>query len=132
VRHAGCNGRGHDTVAGSRRDLTSAAVVSQSFEQINPATYSADLVVTLGERPSCVVVVEVQRRRSNKERRSWPLYMSHLWARYGCPVFLLILAPSEYVARWCAKPIALGHPGLVLQPIVAGPESSMIALSSAR
>jgi hypothetical protein len=107
----------------NQRQLSAAAVASQSFEQINPATYSADLVVTFGKRPSLAVIVEVQRRRSNAKRRSWPLYVAHLWARYGCPVFLLVLAPSAHVARWCAKPIRLGHPGFVLQPLVAGPES---------
>ena len=106
------------------RVLREAAVVSQSFEQIQPTTYAADLVVTFGEgRPRAVVIVEVQRRRSKDKRRSWPLYVSHLWARFGCPVFLLVLAPKARVATWCAQPISLGHPGLVLTPLVAGPES---------
>lgn len=106
------------------RVLREAAVVSQSFEQIQPATYAADLVVTFGERaPRAVVIVEVQRRRSKEKRRSWPLYVAHLWARYGCPVFLLVLAPKARVAAWCAQPISLGHPGLALTPLVAGPES---------
>jgi hypothetical protein len=107
----------------SKRRLGAAAVASQSFEQINPTTYSADLVVTFGKRPSLAVIVEVQRRRSNAKRRSWPLYVAHLWARYGCPVFILVLAPSNHVGDWCGKPILLGHPGFVLQPLVAGPRS---------
>jgi hypothetical protein len=36
---------------------------------------------------------------------------------------LLVVAPDEAVARWCAQPIALGHPGFTLQPLVAGPEA---------
>lgn len=107
-----------------RRELESAAVASQSFEQIQPTTYAADLVVTFGgEQPRVAVIVDVQRAVSKEKRRSWPLYVAHLWARYGCPVFLLVLAPGVRVARWCAKPISLGHPGMVLVPIVAGPES---------
>jgi hypothetical protein len=103
--------------------LARAKVVSQTFEQIEPTTYSADLVVTFGRRPDCAVILEVQRARERRKLRSWPLYVAHLWARFGCPVFLLVFAPSRKLAEWCAKPIRLGHPGLVLQPIVAGPES---------
>jgi flagellar biosynthesis/type III secretory pathway protein FliH len=36
---------------------------------------------------------------------------------------LLVVAPDAAVARWCAKPIELGHPGFRLQPLVAGPEA---------
>ncbi|NJP24547.1 hypothetical protein FLW53_10040 [Microbispora sp. SCL1-1] len=30
------------------------------------------------------------------------------------------MCPEASVARWCARPIELGHPGLVLKPLVAG------------
>jgi hypothetical protein len=106
------------------RALARARVASQSFEQIQPTTYTADLVVTFGGvKPRVALIIEVQRQRSKRKRGSWPLYIAHLRARYGCPVFLLVLAPSASVARWCAEAIPLGHPEFVLKPIVAGPES---------
>jgi hypothetical protein len=38
-------------------------------------------------------------------------------------VVLMVVAPDAAVARWCARPIELGHPGFVLQPLVLGPEA---------
>jgi hypothetical protein len=35
---------------------------------------------------------------------------------------LLVISPKTGVAGWARKPIPLGHPGLVLQPLVLGPE----------
>jgi hypothetical protein len=43
-------------------------------------------------------------------------------ARLGCPTVLLVISPNPGVAGWARKPILLGHPGLVLQPLVLGPE----------
>jgi hypothetical protein len=39
------------------------------------------------------------------------------------PRLLLVVAPETSVARWCAQPIELGHPGFILQPLVAGPDA---------
>src|SRR5690606_16761576 len=36
---------------------------------------------------------------------------------------LLVVAPDAAVARWCARPIELGHPGFVLRPLVLGPQA---------
>ena len=36
---------------------------------------------------------------------------------------LLVVAPDAAVARWCAQPIELGHPGFMLLPLVAGPDA---------
>jgi hypothetical protein len=44
-----------------------------------------------------------------------------LRARLGCPVLLLVLCPDTTVAAWCAEPIVVGRPGLVLTPVVLGP-----------
>lgn len=37
--------------------------------------------------------------------------------------FLLVVSPDAAVARWCAQPIELGHPGFTLCPLVAGPSA---------
>lgn len=92
--------------------------------ELVPTEYRADAVVVLGAGPRCAlaVVVEVQLSRDRGKRLSWPVYLAHLRARLGCPVVLLVVCVDVAVARWCAGPIAMGHPGWVLEPLVLGPE----------
>jgi hypothetical protein len=99
-------------------------VDSAKATDLIPTEYIADAVVVLttAERPVMAVVVEVQRRlptrRNGSPGRSiWPL-----WARLDCPVALLVVSPTAAVARWCAQPIHMGHPGWVLTPLVVGPD----------
>jgi hypothetical protein len=89
-----------------------------------PTEYRADLVVLLWEgKPVLAIVVEVQLSRDEDKRASWPLYLTSLRSRVACPTVLLVVAPDAAVARWCAQPIELGHPGFRLQPLVAGPDA---------
>ncbi|MBI4701227.1 MAG: hypothetical protein HY744_08730, partial [Deltaproteobacteria bacterium] len=91
---------------------------------LKPAEYRADLVVLLLEgKPVLGIVVEVQLAPDEDKRLTWPLYLAGLRARLRCPVCLLVVAPRRAVARWCARPIALGHPGFVLRPLVLGPDA---------
>ena len=55
--------------------------------------------------------------------RSWPRYVVWQWAASECPTYLLVVTPSRRVERWASKPIALGHPGFTLAPIVLGPSN---------
>ena len=103
---------------------TQARVESTEFTEVVPTQYQADLVVLLLEgKPCFAIVVEVQLRRDEDKRGSWPVYLTHLRARVGCPTALLVVAPDAAVARWCAQPIEVGHPGFTLHPLVLGPES---------
>jgi hypothetical protein len=81
------------------------------------------VVLLLKGKPVLAIVVEVQLSRDEDKRASWPLYLTSLRSRVKCPTVLLVVAPDAAVARWCAKPIELGHPGFRLQPLVAGPEA---------
>lgn len=85
--------------------------------------YRADAVVALCEadQPVLSVVVEIQLRRDPAKRWSWPVYLATLRARLKCPVVLLVVCPDARAAAWCGEPIELGHPGWMLQPLVAGP-----------
>lgn len=104
-------------------------VESPEFTQVVPTEYRADLVMLLRRgRPVLAIVVEVQLSRSARKRKSWPVYLTTLRARMNCPAVLLVVAPDPGVAHWCAQPIALGHPGFVLQPLVAGPHSVPVIL----
>jgi hypothetical protein len=46
-----------------------------------------------------------------------------LTARLRCDVALLAVTPEASVAGWAAAPIATGHPGWVLVPLVLGPDT---------
>ncbi len=100
-----------------------AALSSAELTDVAPTEYRADLVVTLasGGAPVLAVVVEVQLRADARKRRTWPAYVATLYARLGCAVLLLVVCPDPAVARWCAAPIVVGEPGLVLTPVVLGP-----------
>ncbi|SEU21628.1 hypothetical protein [Stigmatella erecta] len=101
-----------------------ARVESAELTEVVPTEYRADLVVLLLEgKPVFAIVVEVQLARDEDKRKTWPLYLTSLRSRVGCPTALLVIAPEASVARWCAQPIDLGHPGFVLRPLVAGPDA---------
>jgi hypothetical protein len=90
---------------------------------VAPTEYRADAVVTLNvaDSPVFAVVVEVQLRVDARKRRTWPAYVATLHARLGCPVTLLVVCPDRVVAAWCAEPVVVADPGLVLTPVVLGP-----------
>jgi hypothetical protein len=75
-----------------------------------------------GEQRALAVVVEVQLRADRRKHLSWPAYLATARARLGCPVMLLVICPESKAAAWARRPIPLGHPGLVLTPLVLGPE----------
>jgi hypothetical protein len=101
-----------------------ARVESAELTEVVPTEYRADLVVLLSEgEPLFAIVVEVQLSQDKDKRKTWPLYLTSLRSRVGCPTALLVVAPGAAVARWCAQPIELGHPGFVLRPLVIGPDA---------
>jgi hypothetical protein len=93
--------------------------------ELVPTEYRADLVVTFTNGNSVVlaVVIEAQLRADPRKRRVWPAYVAVLHARLGCPVLLLVLCPTRAVAQWCARPIVVSDPGLVLTPVALGPDA---------
>ena len=98
---------------------------SAALTEVAPVPYHADLVVQLWSQGVLVlgIVVEVQLGRDAEKRLTWPLYVASLRARLGCPCWLLVLSPEAAIARWCAEPIDLGHPGFALNPLVLGPDA---------
>ncbi len=90
--------------------------------QRNPAELRADLVLSLRHRGESVlaIILEVQRERDEAKRHSWPGYVASGWYSLKCPVCLLVVTPSESVARWAAKTIDLGPSGKV-RPLVIPP-----------
>lgn len=101
-----------------------ARVDSGDLTDLSPTEYRADAVVTFtaGDVPVLTVVVEAQLSRDRRKRRTWPVYVTTLHARFGCPAALLVVCADKRTARWCGEPIEVGHPGFVLRPLVVGPE----------
>jgi len=109
--------------AGIALDLDHVEQSSVDLSQVASTEYRADAVVVLRDRAGVAVagvVVEVQLSIDPDKRRSWPLYVTALHARHACRTMLLVIAPDARVARWARAPIALGHPGFALIPIVVG------------
>jgi hypothetical protein len=101
-----------------------ARVAEATMTEDQAVERRADLVVELNDRrgrPVMGVVAEVQLRRDRRKRFTWPYYAAALRARLQAPVRLLVVAPNAAVARWAAKPIAMGQPGWTFVPVVLGP-----------
>ena len=100
---------------------SSVSIESADLTDIQPAEYRADLVALLAdEMPVLGIVVEVQLSTDERKSFVWPAYVANLRARLKCPVCLLVIAGSDAVARWAAKPIELGG-GSRFAPWVIGP-----------
>ena len=72
-----------------------------------PTDLIPDLVFAVGtvEKPSRVIVVEIQSEMTAGKRRQWPRYAAALWLEYECPVDLLVICPDEATARACSRPL---------------------------
>jgi hypothetical protein len=100
-----------------------AKSASESAVDVKPAELRCDATVLL-ESPSGTawgIIVESQQRFDKYKSFSWPAYLAMVRQRHKCPVTLLVLCPSEAVARSCAKPIDMGHPEWVLKPLTFHP-----------
>ena len=102
----------------------SAQLSAADLTDVAPTEYRADAVVTLNvaHRPVFAVVIEVQLSADGQKRHVWPAYVATLYARLRCPAMLLVMCPNAAVAAWCARPIVVSDPGMVLTPVVLGPE----------
>jgi hypothetical protein len=113
----------HDVLKVSDPAYDEAHIGSEDLTELVPDAYRADAVVVCeAAKPVLSVVVEIQRGKDPGKRWSWPMYLVSLRSRMKCPTILLVICVDPAVARWCASPIELGHPGLVLTPLVIGPD----------
>lgn len=106
--------------------LGDGAAVAASIElsELAPVELRCDALIEFREPGGAVaaaVIWEAQRDIATDKWFSWPSYVANARSRLRCPVFLVIVTIDAAVARWARRPIALGHPGYVLEPIVVGP-----------
>ncbi|WP_051703782.1 DUF4351 domain-containing protein [Glycomyces sp. NRRL B-16210] len=76
-----------------------------------------------GDRSVFALLFEVQRGDDDRKRYTWLDYIASARSRLRCPVALVVLTFDASTARWAAGPIDTGHPGLVLRPLVLGPDN---------
>lgn len=102
---------------------TEALNTGSALTNCDPKEFNSDGAVVLrnGTENVMAVVVERQNGHDSDKRRSWPAYLVTLHVRLKCPTVLLVLCPSDAMARWCAVPIRTGHPGFDLVPLTIGP-----------
>jgi len=112
-----------------------ARIGDVTLTEVVPTEYRADLVLLLEDEadlpPLAAIVVEAQLARDADKRWTWPVYLAGLRARLRCDVALLVVTPESAVAAWAATPIATGHPGWVLVPLVLGPDAVPIVRDAA-
>ncbi|WP_437315737.1 hypothetical protein [Sorangium sp. So ce385] len=105
--------------------FTEARIESSTLAEIVPSDRRADLVVVLAgeqQRPALAIVVEVQLGTDPNKPYVWLVYLAQTRARHRCPTRLLVVTTDPAMARWCSRPIDTGHPGLMLTPLVLGPQ----------
>jgi len=100
-------------------------IESPNVNNLTPVEFCADLVLFLsrGARYELGIIVEVQLRRDERKRYSWPAYVANLRARHRCPVCLLVITVKESVARWARRTIDVG-PGTQCTAYVVGPSNT--------
>jgi hypothetical protein len=94
---------------------------SVDLSQVASTEYRADSVVELRGRGDAIiaaVIVEIQLGIDAGKQHTWPIYIAALRKQLRCPVLLLVITTDASVARWARQPIALGHPGFCLEPLV--------------
>jgi hypothetical protein len=100
-------------------------LASNDLNDYKPTEYTADAVIILTDPNGAAVlavIVEAQLRPDPGKRWAWPAYLASLQARLRCPVVLVVVSPTIDYAADYAAPLATGHPGYVLRPLVIGPE----------
>jgi hypothetical protein len=123
-----------------------AAMAPSDLTASVPTELRADAVVMLSGAAGArlAVVVEIQLRYDPRKRYSWPSYLTQVRAAHRCPAVLLVICLSTATAAHCRTPIATGHPGFDLVPLVidavtipdpngpaaatAGPELAVLAV----
>lgn len=113
-------------------EYTDIRLDSANLTDLAPAEYRADLVaVLLDRKPVQGIIVEVQLSEDNDKWFAWPAYVANLRARLRCPVCLLVVARTDTVAKWAARPLEMGG-GNYFTPLVLAPSDVPEVMDAAR
>jgi hypothetical protein len=105
-------------------EFSEARLEPATMAELKPAHIHADAVISLndGDKPVLAIVFEVQGKVDEDKLFAWPSYATWTRRALRCRACVLVIAQSESVANWAARPIVIG-PGNVFQPHVLRPSS---------
>ena len=97
---------------------------SADFSQAMPVEYRGDGLWVLKQSgvPQRAIVLEVQLRRDESKRWSWPSYGVLARAKHRCEAVVLVVTLDAATERWASQPIPLGGAN-VFTPTVLGPSN---------
>jgi putative methionine-R-sulfoxide reductase with GAF domain len=111
-------------------EFTEVTHTSAECTDSKPRVYNADgaYVLRNGTEKVLAVVVERQHKREEDKFWTWPVYHATVRSQVGCPTVLLVLCPTDSVARYFTGPIATGYPGDRMTPVVLGPSRTPLVV----
>ncbi len=110
---------------------TSVTVMPTDLTEARPIERRVDTLLrfdcegSAGE-DSFLLAIESQGKKDPDKPASWAYYVSFLRSKYKIPVLLLVVCQDRATADWAARPVSFGPPqwpGLILRPLVAGPQN---------
>jgi hypothetical protein len=111
-----------------------ARLESPSFNDRPSNDFEADAVVVAGPvwDPVRGIIVEVQQAKDPRKHQDMARYAAALWLLLRCPVDVLVIAPSERVASFYAKPVITTLPGYIPTPRALWPDMVPVITDPAR
>jgi hypothetical protein len=101
-----------------------ARLHSAQFTDVQPPEYSADAAYLIEDEAGTVrdaAIAEIQLARDEDKHASWLQYTAMMYRKLRVPVTVMVLAVTEEVARWCARPLDYDRAGNTFKPLVIGP-----------
>jgi hypothetical protein len=90
------------------------------------AEYRADALVLLGreDAPEAAAVIEVQLDPNALKLFRWPILLAGAFARFRCPIDLIVITLDRGVAEWARRPLVVGRlrGAMNVTPTVIGPD----------
>lgn len=104
-------------------DYDEVVMASNDLSECPSTEYRADAVALLKRdgKIAQAVVVEIQQSEDKNKRFSWPAYVTNLRAQMRCPADVLVLCPTDTIAKWSRQPITFTNSGSLMFPIAIGP-----------
>jgi hypothetical protein len=96
-----------------------ARLASPDRSEADPGVCRADNAILYGTGEERFgVIVETQRDQDDDKLYAWLEYIANFRARERCPACLVVICPTRKAARWAAREIHTGHPGLILKALI--------------
>ncbi len=112
---------------------TQVKVGDATLAQLTPTQVQADLIAEYRNAADVLkfsAVLEVQRDIDEDKLVTWPLYHSLVRVHGRCPACVIVLTPSQRVARWARKAIDTGPGNENFRVFVLGPDDLPPILSA--